>query len=171
MAVSEHHKELARRCFPWVASRATKRGIRGACEVPLTRQWVTDVAILGSFHERYRAKYGEPAVHLPGNPFVLIRPCWLMIFEVKVSRPDFACTFKATGNRRADRRQAGFGNLHWLVMPRGLVEPQEVPTLWGILEQRSTGLREIRRPEFCVIDEPRKAEVAETILWKPYGER
>ncbi len=170
LAVSEHHKNLARRCFPWVRSRMTPRGFRGALEVPLAIGWVADVAILGSFQYRHYVKYSDRCVKY-GHPCLGAYSYWLMIFEVKVSRPDFASTFKATGNRHADSRQTGFGNLHWLVVSRGLVEPLEVPPLWGILEQRPTGLREIRRPEFCGIGELRKAEVAETILWKPSDER
>lgn len=157
MAPSNRHKELARRCFPWVASRATKRGIRGAYEVPLTLQWVTDVAILASFQHQYFASY-TGGVEVFGY--------WLMIFEVKVARSDFASTFKATGTRHAINRQTGFGNLHWVVTESGLVKPDEVPEQWGILECRGSGLCETRRPILHGIGELRKAEVAETILWK-----
>lgn len=65
-------------------------------------------------------------------------------FEIKVSRSDFLNELKQPEKSQPVFR---YCNLWWLVTPKGLVQPDELPENWGLLELQDSGsLRERVKP-------------------------
>lgn len=65
-------------------------------------------------------------------------------FEIKVSRADFLNELKQPEKSQPVFR---YCNLWWLVTPKGLVQPDELPESWGLLELQDSGtLRERVKP-------------------------
>lgn len=158
MAPSNKHLDLSRRALVWLSSQSTKRGIRGACEVQLAKQYVADAAALGSFQWRFFEQY----CRIAGVPTQETMCYWLSIFEVKVSRADFFATFRDhTGNRHLPS-----GNLHWCVTPAGLIDSSELPDFWGHLISAGGGLREVKAPRLCSVSEQTLDGAAHVLIWK-----
>jgi hypothetical protein len=59
--------------------------------------------------------------------------CW--VIEVKTSRMDFF----ANARKSHERNGYGVGNERWFLTPKGLVNPDEVPEGWGLLEYNPSG--------------------------------
>lgn len=166
MASGEQHKALAARCQPWLNRRTTGRGHRGGYEVPLANGYIADWVALCGFQNQFRQQYVEDR-ELERRGAVLICPEFACVFEVKVSRGDFFSTF-GHGQRFAEaKRDQALGSLHWVVTPRGLIDPQRVPTFWGLLEMSGGGLREVRRPKFVPMPCEALYEIGYSLLW--YG--
>ena len=159
---SAEHAGLASRSLRWRSVRATRRGIVGATEIAVVRGYVADVVAIAGFQYRFLCRYcggidaGDDAV----NEFVCI-------FEVKVSRGDFASTFGPSAKHR--NRHRAVGRMHWCVTPRGLVKPDELPDWWGLLEKSGCGLREVKTPRMFPFDRADVNAVAYQILM--YGSR
>lgn len=64
------------------------------------------------------------------------------IIEVKVSRSDFFADKK-----KPERTVGGLGNYRFYLCPEGLVEPEEVPTRWGLLYARGRSVEAIIKPK------------------------
>lgn len=62
----------------------------------------------------------------------------LHVFEVKVSRSDFKAEIADLTKWQAIGQYADF---FWLACPVGLVQPEEVPEAWGLMELTKGGLR------------------------------
>jgi hypothetical protein len=74
----------------------------------------------------------------------------VMVFETKISRQDFMCSFDS---RKDGNRRNPVGNLHYLIVPEGLKCEDHLPEWWGILEQRRRGLRQIRQATYIATDD------------------
>lgn len=158
MAKSELHCELAQRALVWLEGKATGRGIRGCEEIILAEGYVADsVAISGLQIANEILFLGKRREWNSGESDDLI---W--VFESKVSRSDFMNTFKRS-NHLGDRLTP-IGNFHFVVTPKGLVKPEEVPTFWGLLERSGQGLRVTKMPELCETTKEKLYEIAYCIL-------
>lgn len=62
-------------------------------------------------------------------------------FEVKVSRSDFMAEMKAPDKADAVMQHCDYW---WLVVPKNMVAPEEVPLTWGLMDLTDAGLR-VRR--------------------------
>lgn len=157
MGKSGLHIELAQRALVWLEARATGRGIRGCEEVIISEGYVADAAAISGLQLQYEKMFlgkSRGWNHKASDDLV-----W--IFESKVSRGDFFNTFKIEkGSNRLNPR----GNFHFVVTPKGLVTADEVPTFWGLLEQRGAGLSIIKMPDFCQLETPMLHEFAYLIL-------
>ena len=173
MAPSLEHRQLCMRIPAWYRSRATGWGIVSVPEFPVEVGYVADLAIIGALQSRFYERYLAAATRsgLPGGP----RPSpvwltWLSIFEVKVTRADFLATFGPNPGEHANRMTAR-GNAHWVVTPRAMVRPDEVPGFWGLLEVSGQGLRETRAPEYRPVDLPTFHLMATNMLVALQGRR
>jgi hypothetical protein len=151
LAKSDLHIELARKALIWLESRATQRGIRGCEEVIIGEGYIADaVAISGLTFSQNKIFCGKGNVERNYNSKVA--DDYSFIFESKVSRSDFQTTFGRgyeSGNRRI--REANF---HFVVTPKGLVKPEEVPEFWGLLEKSGAGLSIKKMAQFIEFDSP-----------------
>lgn len=59
-------------------------------------------------------------------------------FEIKVSRSDFVVEMKAPEKADAVMK---FCDFWWLVVPKNMVAPEEVPPTWGLMDLTDAGLR------------------------------
>ena len=155
------HQELSARALRWLAARATVKGIVGATEIALRRDYVADAVAIASFQERLLRRYlkTDTTCHMM-NEFVCV-------FEVKVTRADFLGTFGPSAKH--NNRQQPVGTMHWIVVPKGLVEPYEAPPFWGLLEASGRGLSEKRAPRVFPYDTSAVHAAAYQLL--VYGER
>lgn len=156
MAKSELHCELAERALVWLDGRATQRGIRGCVEVILKEGYVADsVAMCGLQYSQQKLFVGTKRVGNETDDYVFV-------FESKVSRGDFFNTFKH--NNHIGNRLDPVGNFHFVVTPKGMVKPEEVPGFWGLLERSGQGLKVSKMPEFIPTTKEQLYETAYLIL-------
>ncbi len=163
---STEHKRLTSLVFPWLCRRATGRGVRGAPEVQLETGYVADAVALCSFQHRYDQQLTNPAFRetVDGFQVQVEHAC---IFEVKVSRADFLSTFN-NSPKHANRKQSA-GSLHWLVAPKGIARPGELPDFWGVLETTWPNPRYLylkKWPIHCRLSEATLDRIGRLILWK-----
>lgn len=163
MSSSTEHKKLAERCGGWINGRTTARGKRGGYEVPLAPSYVADYVCLCWFQDRIRRHYIEDC-ELERVGCALVTPELACVFEVKVSRCDYAAKFSRT-NWSTGNRKVPVGGLHWIVTPHGMVVPKEVPSFWGLLWACGGGLHEVQQPRFCTA--ANVESVAYNLVW--YG--
>ena len=66
------------------------------------------------------------------------------LIECKVSRADFLAD-----NKKWFRRdeESGMGDIRYIATPEGLLQPDEIPAGWGLLEAGKHYVREIQKPE------------------------
>jgi len=146
-------------------------------EVRLADQYVADAACLMSFQHRYQAAYAfacgkkmrttwwqRGAMVTDGDLWAE----WGLVFEVKVSRADFLGTFGANGKAEHRNRHEPILSAHWCVAPRGLVQPCELPDLWGLLVASGAGLSEVRKPHIYDVPQARLESIAYELLWTGY---
>jgi hypothetical protein len=69
------------------------------------------------------------------------RACHSVLVECKVSRADFLADRTKPFRHRPE---TGVGSERWYLVPRGLVDPDEVPAGWGLLEHRDRKIEVIR---------------------------
>lgn len=156
------HEELTLRAIRWLHNRVSFRGIRYATEIHLAKGYVADAVAIGGFQGQFHSRY----IDLSG-----LRPDeqteWLTIhvFEAKATRADFISTFGDNPGKHGNRHKP-IGGLHWVVVPAGIVKPEEVPSFWGLLEARGRGLSEKKAPYFFDVDWLYRAVIAEEILWQ-----
>lgn len=162
---SDKHIQLARKCLIWLGSRATMRGVRGTEEVKIIEGYKPDaVAICSLIHseEKKFLKDNDTGnsnfnwCEFGGKEFV-----W--IFECKVSNSDFANTFKR-GKHVGDRLKP-LGNFHFVVTPKGMVNPNDVPSFWGLIEESGGGLSIKKMPTYKEISLEQLHTIAYKILW------
>ena len=156
---TQEHNELCLLVPKWVNARCTGRGMRYAHEVFLGPGYVADAVAIASFQYRHEMAYtsGEKV----WNRKEAMGP-WVCVFEAKASRSDFLATFRDS----ARGRHQPVGSLHWVVTPRGLIRPEELPPFWGLLEKRGAGLAEIHTPQLQPITLERLHAVGYEILFK-----
>ena len=131
---SKEHLALSKKAIIWGRQMATGRGYRANLEQPVGGGVVVDALILSCLQSRYRERYDTAADALD----------FALVFESKVSRSDFFRTFKNEESGRLNY----IGSLHWVITPKALVDPSEVPEWWGLLQpsKNGRGLREVKRP-------------------------
>jgi len=66
------------------------------------------------------------------------------LIECKVSRADFLADSKKWFRRDEER---GMGDVRYIATPEGLLQTDEIPAGWGLLEAGARCVREIRKPE------------------------
>ena len=181
------HDELSGKALRWFASRCTQRGSRGGFEVKLRDGYVADAVALGSFggaemrryehiwHRKTRTghssyvqdesgEWQKTWIHSSGD----LDNYFACVFESKASKSDLLKTF---GNYSSVRYTSA-GHLHWVVVPElwGLEPDLPIWDFWGILQKSSTGLKEIRSPQYMDMEPERVSEFAHQLLWaKPRG--
>src|SRR5690348_11434613 len=64
-----------------------------------------------------------------------------ILIEVKVSRADFFCDKKKSFRRH---EETGMGDSRFFAVPRGMIQPHEVPDGWGLLEICEGRIREAK---------------------------
>jgi hypothetical protein len=67
-----------------------------------------------------------------------------ILIEVKVSRADFFADKKKHFRKVAS---AGMGKLRYYLCPKGMVEPDEIPSGWGLLYAYPKMIKTIKKPE------------------------
>lgn len=154
MPPSKLHYDLTNRIPAWIRRRLTAVGFQYAPEVYLADGYVADAVVIGSLQHRYWLevtlsdieefrRFGSMNRINPPEKLV-------MVFETKVTRQDFMCTFN--GSKDGNRRKP-IGNLHYLITAQGMKCEDQLPEWWGILEQARTGLRQIRQALYISTDE------------------
>lgn len=150
MAKSEKHIELQRMCLIWLEGLATQRGIRGCEEVIIDSGYVADAAAISGLQYGNKKKF-QADQSIEDFTFV---------FETKVSRSDYLCTFKkADGNRHTAK-----ANFHFVVAAKGVVSPDEVPEMWGLLVESGRGLGLRKPPKYIHHSPERLHEFAYKLL-------
>lgn len=66
------------------------------------------------------------------------------LIECKVSRSDFFADKEKTFRQCEER---GMGNVRYFAAPHGVLQPQDIPDGWGLLEIRDHQVRELKQPE------------------------
>lgn len=171
---SKLHKELSEKSLSWIYSKATASGIKGSTEIYIDKNYVADAAVICGLQDRFNSLYKCRKFIYRGE-FETDRDYHealknyfsdhLCIFEVKISRADFLKTFKR-GDNGHENRLSPIGSLHWIVTPKGLIKPEELPDFWGLLEMSGRGLREIKVPLYNQITKEFLFKVGYSILWR-----
>lgn len=182
---SREHDVLADKALIWLANRATHTGIRGAREIQIANGYVADACAIGwlQYHwyrdyldrsELHKKRFRPIRHPSPGDlPWIApkdynvadeIDRDWCYLFESKISRADFWSTFNHS-DKHANRREP-MANLHWIVTPCGMIQQQEVPDFWGLLEVSGGGLKETKKPILQIVPELLMLKYAKCILWK-----
>lgn len=159
-ANKKKHNELTLAALTWLRNKVTGKGIRGTTEVSLDSGYVADAVVLCSLQYRFFTKYTGK-----GFPEALTHRenYFACIFEAKASRSDFLSTFN-NSPKHQNRRQP-IGSLHWCVTPKGLITPSELPDFWGLLEERGSGLSEIKQPILQTVTDQQFDKIAHSLLW------
>lgn len=174
MTASENHNELACMGLTWLRNKITGKGMRGTTEVCLDIGYVADAVVLCSFQSRYYEQYckasdlkplvynrqvlGKRVNYTESEGIVNYFAC---VFEAKATRSDWLNTFGASPNHQ--NRHKPIGSLHWCVTPRKLIDPNELPDFWGLLEEYGAGLREVKKPR--INTEAQLDKIAHTLIW------
>ncbi len=162
MPPSKKHIQLSDLTLRWLSARSTGKGIRWAREVRLGEEYVADAVALGRMQRRYEKcllpKFDS--ISEQQEWWSNYRYGWVFVFEVKVSRSDLLSTFNGDGPRYDPA-----GHLHYCVTPPDLVEPEELPQWWGLIEQSGLGLRVAFHPEIRHIEDEQAWWAAHQVLW------
>jgi hypothetical protein len=166
------HRQLAYAIPTWLSNRTTSRGIKGDVEVAIDDGYVADYFGLCSFQNRYYSDYCKfwdvPVVKESvgmGDTFKhydLVN-YFACVFEVKVSRYDFLKTFN--NSARHANRHVPIGHLHWCVILKDIIKPDDLPSFWGLLEWTGQGLREKKKPVLCDVSNSTLDSLAHKLLW------
>lgn len=126
-----NHRDLVKRAVAWLKHN---------------QQYTIVINELGSSHTRET----PDAIAFKGGFSILI--------ECKASRSDFLADKKKFFRRDLEY---GMGNKRYFMVPKGLVAPEEVPPMWGLLEVYEKQVRIKKHVEvFEVADVNKTAEVA-----------
>ena len=158
---TELHQKLALSPMGWAANKATRKGMRFATEFHVFHNYIVDAAILMTFQWRFAEAYGL-IERKPESPYVAYYEDAVCLFEAKQSIQDFKKDFSPSGFKGKNPK----GTLNWVVTPKGLVSPGEVPGIWGLLEMRGNGLTEIKAPVSQKIETPELQRIGYEMLWK-----
>jgi|SRR5581483_8413481 len=154
MPPSKLHCDLTDRVLGWMRRRVTGVGFDYASEVYLADGYVADAVVIGSLQHRFWLEVTSSDIEefrsLGDMDRVIAPEKLVMVFETKVSRQDFMCTFN--GSKEGNRRKP-IGNLHYLIIPQALKCEDHLPEWWGILEQSRKGLRQIRQAKYIATDD------------------
>ena len=157
---SGEHIELTRRAISWMRPRVTNSGQRWASEIKIADGYVADAGTIANLQFRFFEELAG------GNDIKWDRMFFL--FEAKVSRADY---FNMFHPEKKGNRWVPVANVHYIVTPKGMVDPDEVPTFWGLLEKSHQGLRQIKKPIYCEMSEVEMWRMGYLILWGGYSRR
>lgn len=144
---SEIHDSLTKMAQKWLYYKVTGKGLCWGLEVSISGvRYVPDAVALACLQHRFSEKY--TGGHYRERIFV---------FDSKVTRADYFGSYPDRG--------ITIGDLHWIVTPKELFEPNEVIEPWGILEVCGSGLREVKKPVWVESSLTRVHTVAHGILW------
>lgn len=149
--VESLHNILSHKVLVWLDNRT--RAIRGATEICLKEGYIADAVAVAGLPTRLHARYG-----LNGQ-FTFHTFC----FEVKTTRSDFLSTFN-NSPKHANRKES-VCNFHYIVAPRDMIAPLEVPGFWGLLCNSGRGLREIKLAVFQDNPLMSRLEIEGRLLW------
>ncbi|MCK9569404.1 hypothetical protein M0R72_10740 [Candidatus Pacearchaeota archaeon] len=145
------HAWLQHASLTWLRSRSWQ--LRWCSEATIASDCRVDALAIHRPTREFRKRLGLPES---------ISDVVSVVFEAKVSRADFFCTFGSM----AVRPRTTVANFHWIITPRKLVRPDECPDPWGLLEAVGVrGLRIVKIPLLCEISRVQHLELAEIILW------
>lgn len=174
MAKSDKHTELARRALVWLENKATGRGIRGGEEinVKLNDAYIADAVAISGLKlsnlewlagEAYRQNclFGKTKAEKEIKEAVGLVDDYVFVFESKVSRGDFFSTFR---DARPVKRMEPVANFHFVVTPPGMLNVDEVPGFWGLLEQKGAGLSLVKKPGYLTLPSFDLLKVAYLVL-------
>lgn len=149
------HRALVEASYLWAINKGTAKGIRAASEFCPTHGYSADLlAMLVFTGQHYNQRYmPEKELYYSDN---------VLIFEAKASKFDFVRHFN---DRENPRVTTPLGTLHWVVTDDGLVDKEEIPSFWGLLEKTGRGLRETKRPRYCPITQERLCQIGYDLLW------
>ena len=176
----KEHNELTSMAACWLNNRATGKGVRGASEVWLDHGYVADYAALVSFQGRFDQAYRYDSglarknlmqtISIGGGESVMfdddssdVPNYYACIFEAKATRSDFLSTFN--NSEKHSNRKYPIGSFHWVVANKGIVNPDEVPDFWGVLEKYGAGLREVKKPKINILQSCDIDSIAHRIIW------
>jgi len=151
---SYEHQELAEKALKWAANKCTGAGNRGSVEVYIPNYGIADSLIIQAIQSRFRWDYG-----INESCFGYSNEKYIFVFESKVSREDFKTIFPKLAKGDIP------GNFNFIVCPKGMLEPIEIPFGWGLLEPKGNGLTEIKKPAFFEIPELQRLRVESDMLW------
>jgi len=164
---SKEHDDLIWMAANWIENRASGRGCKGNSELCIAPEYVADFVCQCTLQHRFYHTYcknSELQELQPHNgAWSGITNDFICIFEAKTTRSDFLNTFNESPKHM--NRHEPFGNLHWCVVSKGIIKPEELPDFWGMLERSGNGLREVRPPKLFKIPKERLYYVAHQILW------
>jgi len=178
MRKASKHDDLALMALTWLRNKVTARGMRATTEVCLAEGYVADAVALGGFQYGFLTKYCKAWNKKPiegtsvwddvQKKFVYKRSdgisnYFACIFEAKATRSDFLHTFGSGPNHQ--NRHQPIGSLHWCVTPRKLINPDELPDFWGLLEEYGSGLHEVKKPKLNILAESQMDKIAHQLLW------
>jgi len=184
MAPSKKHKELALSGLTWLQNKVTAKGMRGTTEVALDQGYVADAVVLCSLQERFFERYCKHSNLKPITGHCVLDSStgkriyewkgdvanyFACVFEAKASRSDFLSTFNESGKHK--NRKKPVGNLHWCIAPKGMVRPEELPALWGLLEPYGAGLTEKKLPLIKILSDKDIDQIAHQLLWPLQAQR
>lgn len=138
------------RAMIWLSNISTGRGIRGCEEVILGEGYVADGVVICGLQYKWDRKLfdGKGYFTLKNQNGWVETDDFSFVIESKVSRSDFRNTFVNPGNHGGDRLIPK-GNFHFLVVGKGVIQnTDEVPEMWGVLQESRNGLRLLRTPKF-----------------------
>jgi hypothetical protein len=174
------HNGLARASWTWLSNRVSGRGIRGDREVSVGEKYVADFFALCSFQHTYFDQYckhwGTPLITRPRYPNMPEMAAYTIdsydlpdyfacLFEAKATRSDFLSTFGENRKNHRNRHEP-VANLHWCVTPRKLIDADELPDFWGLLEWTGRGLREVKMPTLCQQSDATIDKLAHGLIWQ-----
>lgn len=164
MPPSELHYNLTKRVRRWMRRRATGVGFDWATEVYLAEGYVADAVVISQLQHRFWLEVTRSNLQefrALNRDRVVAPEKLVIVFETKVSRGDFLCTFN---NANEGNRRVPIGNLHYLIIPTDLRCDDHLPEWWGIVEQSGNGLREVRPAKYCKIEESQLWHAAFRVL-------
>ena len=172
MSRSDRHIELQNMVVRWITNRSFK--ICGLPEANVVGYIADFVAIAGMYseeHTKYASHSGLKEKYMTGfdrynrRIFGDIDRWYVCVFEIKVSRSDFLNTFGGRKSPHAKARLEPVGTAHWVVVEKGICEPNELPDFWGLLTPYGTGLTELKRPKLHILPDSELHRIAFDMLW------
>lgn len=156
---SKTHKELIQKAITWLSGRCTGKGMRWSTEFFLKNQYVADAVVFHNLQIRFWNQNSTQPESL------------ITVFESKISKSDFLAKFPPVGS--FSNRKEPVGNFHYAVVTRGLVQANELPDFWGLLEESKNGLGLIivKPASFIPISPEEMHRYGHWMLWSGNSDR
>ena len=171
------HNGLARASWTWLRNHAWPRGdygVRGDREIQVAEGYVADFFALCSLDYTWFRQYCRhwqipsqtPELSIDSNINTYDLPNYFAcLFEAKATRSDFLSTFGEKSKNHRNRHEP-IANLHWCVTPKKLIDPDELPDFWGLLEWTGRGLSEVKMPMLNRLSDAEVDAMAHKLIWQ-----